>query len=55
MKLNPVYLKESKTSSRTVKTAVIILLFNGVLAAVAFLNLVVSSITKNLSLGERPV
>ena len=39
MKLNPVYLKESKTSSRTVKTAVIILLFNGVLAAVAFLNL----------------
>ena len=39
MKVNPIYKKEVKVSSRSMRLSMILMVFNGVLAAAALLNM----------------
>ena len=39
MKMNPVYKRELKVGSRSIRMAVILLAFNGILSAVALFNM----------------
>ena len=39
MKINPVYRRETKVSTRSFRLALIILVFNGILSVVALLNM----------------
>ena len=39
MKMNPVYKRELKVSSRSIRMAMVLLIFNGILSAVALFNM----------------